>query len=559
MVTTSSQADAQGLPALEPAKNIGLPSSGSILQNNPILTAPPEPPSTGGPRIEGERVAPPAESSADEERIHVARVMVDNVPDALRQKVDAVVAPYRDREMTLTDLRNVAVQVTEVMLDNGESISYAYVPRQDIVDGVVRLNILRGHVESITLKRNGSLVRDSTLQTYLDSGVSPSGDVQTAERQLARMSDLPGVGEVRPVLSPGQTAGGTVLTVDAEAGPRVEGALVLDNAGSSTSGRNRIGAQININSPLGLGDRFQAVLYGAPDLFQFNHDSDGGYTVIGRVSYDLPVGLRGARAGIAVSRVNYALGGDYDDLGYGYATVYSLYGSYPLVRARSFNLDFGANLDYKRISDTLIDGPNQRSAPVLSAQFGGDNQSRLMGLPNVLQYQVGVTGGDLHNDDDWNGAKTRGTYLKTTQYAKLTQGLIRGVYLDLSVNAQQASHNLDGSEKMVLGGPNAVRAYSSDTVSADSGYVASIQLNVAVPLVSGLTTQVFYDRAQATVQKFVRRGRNSVTMEGYGFGFHYVIRKRASFSLAYATRAGSDSLLGDQHKSMAWVSTVVRF
>lgn len=542
-----------------PPAGARLPSSGSLLQNNPALTTPAEPQRNDDAKIEGHRPAPAAQSPEDRDTVHVSRIEVDNVPPRLQAQVDATVAPYRDREMSLTDVRNVAVQVTGVLLDNGEAISYAYVPQQEIVNGVVRLSILRGHVEGIALRRNQSLVGDATLQRYLDEGVTPAGDIQTAQDQLSRLGDLPGVGPIAPTLSPGKTPGGTIVTVDAEPSERVNGVFVADNAGSRVSGRNRLGTQLSVNSPLGLGDRLQAVLYGAPDAIQFNHDSDGGNTWIGRVSYDLPFGSRGARGGVSVSRVNYTLGGLYNDLGEGDATVYSLYGSYPLVRSASDNIDLSANLDYKRLTDTLFDEANRRSAAALSTQVSGSRQGRFAGMPNILQYQFGMTGGDLHNSDAWNGAQTRGTYFKATQYAKLSQGVYRGMYVDASIQAQQASRNLDGSEKMSLGGPGAVRAYSNDTASADSGYIASFQLNVAVPSVNGLTTQVFYDRAHATVQKFVSRGPNAVTMDGYGLGLNYSIAKRVELNLSHARRIGSDPLLGPQHRAMTWVSAAVRF
>ena len=548
-------ASAQSLPGGNP----GTPSSGSLLQSNPTLNAPIDRHVGDAPAIEGTRPQAATSAAADEEHVRIARIEVDNVPERLKPLVDAVVAPYRDRDMTLTDVRNVAVQVTGVLLDNGESISYAYVPEQDMVDGILHLRVLRGHVEAIHLKGNRSLVRDRVLQGYLASGITLTGDVQAAQDQLTRLSELPGVGTLTPVLSPGQTPGGTVLSVSTEAGPRVEGAFVLDNAGSRTSGRNRVGTQINVNSPLGLGDRLQAVLYGAPDFLQFNHDSDGGRTLIGRVSYDARVGARGARAGVAVSRVDYTLGGLYRDLGEGYATVFSLYGSYPLLRRPTGNLDISANLDAKRMSDSLFDLPNPRTAHVLNLQLSGDRQSQLAGRPNVLQYQIGTSAGRLRNTDDWNGAQTRGAYYKMTTSAKFSQGLARGTLLDLSINTQHASRNLDGSEKMVLGGPGAVRAYSNDTVSADSGYVASATLNVAVPVVKGLSVQAFYDRAQATAQKFVRSGANRVTMDGYGAGVSYTISQRATLSLSHAIRGKSDRLLGDQPRAMTWASAVIRF
>ncbi|MCO5397284.1 ShlB/FhaC/HecB family hemolysin secretion/activation protein [Ralstonia soli] len=556
-VLSCAPAGAQGVPS----QSVGTPSSGSLLQSNPILNAPIDRHVGDAPAIESAQPPATASAAADADRMHVARIEVDNVPERLKPRIDALVAPYRDREMSLTDVRDVAVQITGVLLDNGESISYAYVPQEqpDLADGVVHLRVLRGHVEAMRIKANRSLVRDRVLQRYLARGVSQTGDVQTAQDQLTRLSELPGVGTLTPVLSPGQTAGGTVLSVEADAGPRVEGAFVLDNAGSRVSGRNRVGAQINVNSPLGLGDRLQAVLYGAPDFLQFNHDSDGGRTLIGRVSYDRPVGVQGARAGVALSRVDYTLGGLYRDLGEGDATVFSLYGSYPLVRGRSSNLDVSANLDAKRMSDSLFDLPNQRSAHVLNLQLSGDRQGQLAGQPNVLQYQIGTSAGRLRNTDDWNGAQTRGAYYKMTTFAKLSQGLQRGTYLDLSINTQQASRNLDGSEKMVLGGPGAVRAYSNDTASADSGYVTSATLNVAVPVVKGLTVQAFYDRAQAAVQKFVRNGANRVTLDGYGAGVSYTAGKRATLNLSHAIRGKNDPLLGDQPRAMTWASAVIRF
>jgi hemolysin activation/secretion protein len=541
-------------------------SSGSILQSNPILNAPVEPRAKDSPKIDARRPTT-TDTAADEPRMPVARIEVDEVPENLKPQVDALVAPYRDREMTLSELRNVAIQITGILLDNGETISYAYVPQQDIVDDVVHLRVLRGHVESIELKKNDSLVRDWVLRAYLARGLSASGHVKAAQDQLTRLADLPGVGAITPTLSPGQTPGGTVLSVDTKPSPRFEGTVVLDNAGSRSTGRNRMGVQATINSPLGLGDRLQLVAFGSPDYFQLTSDSNGGHTWIGRFSYDMPIDARGARAGVAISRVNYLIGGN----GYaasgnndfnGYATVYSVYGSSPLVRSARQNLNFTATFDYKRMSDSEGDNDdrNVRSSQLITLQLSGDRQGRLIGLPNVFQYSVGVTNGRLDNKGGWyfNGAKTRGTFTKTTQSAQLLQGLYPGVYLNLSVNAQQASTNLDPSEKMSLGGANAVRAYSNDTTSVDSGYIASAALNVTVPKVNGMTAQVFFDRAHGITPKFASY-RNKVAIQGWGVGLNQTFGKRASVNLTYAQRIGNDRRAGPQHKSMVWASTAIRF
>lgn len=557
----TQKAGAQGLP---PAQ--GLPSSGSILQSNPIISAPTDPRTEGAaPKIDGTRPAATSggADTADEERVHVARIVVDGAPPELETAIKAIVVPYQDRQMSLNDLRAVAVQVTQVLLDNGESLSYAYVPQQDIVDDVVRLAILRGHVESITLGHNNSLVRDSVVNRFLKRGLTQSGELKVAQGQLDILSDLPGIGGITPVLAAGDTPGGTKLTVNVDPTRRFEGAMVFDNAGSTSTGRNRVGAQATVNSPLGIGDRLQVVAYGAPDFLQGNHDSDGGFTVIGRASYDLPVNARGARAGFSFTRVNYNYGGglrygDGTPIGVGLATVYSLYGSSPLLRTESSTLDINANLDYKRMSDWLVDLTNNRSAPVLGLQLNGTKRGSVFGLPNAIQYSAGASFGHLSRDAVLGDPLTEGNFVKTTQSARLTQGLVRGVYLDVTFDAQQSSRNLDGSEKMVLGGPGAVRAYSNDAASADSGYVATTTLNVAVPKVNGVTLQAFYDRAQGATSKFGGSKQN-INISGAGVGVNVDVGKHVSANLSYAMRIGNDRALGSQHKSMVWASSVVRF
>ncbi|UCF24651.1 MAG: ShlB/FhaC/HecB family hemolysin secretion/activation protein [Ralstonia sp.] len=488
---------------------------------------------------------------------HVSRIEVQDLPDGAQAGVANITATYKDQQLTLGQLRDIAAQVTQVLVEHGETLSYASIPPQKIQDGIVKLRIVKGRLESLTLGQNKSLVSDKVLRAYLRRAERHTGNLPALQDQLLLLSDLPGVGGVSPLLAAGQTAGGTAMTIETEAAPRADVIALADNAGSATTGRNRIGAQVSVNSPLGLGDRFQAIAYAAPDVLQFNHDGDRGRTTIGRVSYDLPVNASGTRVGAAVSRVDYTLGGRYRDMGLGHANVFSLYANQPLVRTRTRSLNLGATLDQKEMRDTFVGDRNKRSAQVLGVQISGDLRSALGSMPTVVQYQAGASYGRLHNPDRFYGARTNGRFLKTTQSVKVLQGVRPGVYVDLSANAQQTSRNLDGAEKMVLGGPNAVRAYSNDMVSADSGLVASATLNVAVPQVKGLTLQAFYDVAQAKVQKFNNRSTH-VEMSGYGVGASYTVNKRAVINVSVA-RPNGHTNLGQRPSGQVWVSAAIRF
>ncbi|WP_157662294.1 ShlB/FhaC/HecB family hemolysin secretion/activation protein [Burkholderia ubonensis] len=533
-----------------------LPSTGSILRNHSLPELQEKPHRADVPLIE-RRPADDAPEANDAVRLHVARIVVDDVPERLRQAVDAVVAPYRQRAMTFAELREVAIDVTRVLLGNGESLSYAYLPDQDIVDDVVHLAVMQGKLESAALRQNRSLVRDSVIERYLGAGLDRDGDVRRMQDQLDRLGDLPGVGAIAPELAPGRMPGGTAMTVDTEAGERLTGALIADNAGQRTTGRNRIGAQLGINSPLGLGDRLQGIAFFSPDFLQRNHDSDGGSTMVGRISYDVPVGWRGTRLGAALTRVDYTVGGEqYRDSGTGgHATLFSVYGTIPLLRTPAHTLDVETTAEFKRLSDRTLDIDNPRSVRAFTVQLAGSRYGAWSGNRNIVSYRIGVTRGSLTNEDDWNGAATRGRYVKTTQQFDFHQRLSARTRIHLSLNAQQTTRNLDGSEKMSLGGPYAVRAYDNDMFSADSGYIASAALHAGVPAVPGLGFSVFYDHARATVQKFSRR-KLALTLAGAGAGIEYAIGKHATVSFSYAMRTTGGP--GNPPKAMTWVSGVIR-
>ncbi|TKC89395.1 ShlB/FhaC/HecB family hemolysin secretion/activation protein [Trinickia terrae] len=551
LMKTARAQQAPGLPQFAP------PSSGALLRDNPKLTAPDAPRNDAGTQA----VAPRADGASAEQAsgpaIEVRRIEVEDVPEAARPAVDAVVAPYAGQRLTLAQLREVAAKVTQALDEQGQMLSYVSIPPQKITDGIVKLRVIQGHLESLTLGQNTSHVRDKTLQAYLRQAGKSMDDMSALQDRLLLLGDLPGVGAIVPVLSAGQTPGGTAMTIDTQPASRADVVLAADNSGSSATGRNRLGMQVSANSPLGFGDRFQAVAYVSADALQYNHDGDGGNTTIGRVSYDLPVNGMGTRVGVAASRVDYTLGEPYRDDGRGHANVFSLYASHPLVRSNTRNLNLSVSLDQKEMRDTFLDDKNKRSEQQLGVDLSGDARGALWGMPSAVQYQGGIAYGRLHNPDRFYGFRTDGRFVKLTQSVKLTQAIRSGVYVELAANAQQTSRNLDSAEKMTLGGPNAVRAYSNDTVGADQGVVASATLNVVVPQVPGLTLQAFYDIAQADVAKFNARSTH-VEMSGYGVGASYTINKRAILNVSFA-RPNGHTDLGQRPSGQVWVNTAIRF
>lgn len=536
--------------------------SGELLQNNPILNAPLAPIS-GGLNENNNHTSEVKKNESNiissGPRVKVNHIDVVDVPTSTKKDIKVLTKKYTARYLSLQDLQSIAIEITSLLQQHGERLSYAYIPDQKINDGVVIIKVMTGYIERINVSKNESLLKNSIIEKFTSKLLNPKSGAVQIEKQLLILSDLPGIGEVSPYLSVGSENGGSILNMDINSSPIITGNLVFDNAGSISSGRDRIGTQVNFNSPLGYGDRLQALVYASPDFLQINNASRHGNTFISRVSYDAPILTDGARGGVSFSRVNYTLGGPVlHGLGDGFADVTSFYGSYPLIRENYSNSILGFNLDFKNMNDKFWGESNKRSSSLLTLQLTGDISRSFFYRPNIFQYEISHATGFLKNSDEWNGLSTKGTFHKINYSFKFQQALNPGLIFQFTSNGQQSSKNLDGAEKMTLGGPYAVRAYSNSSVSVDKGWVISPSLIMPVYGVDGLTSEFFYDYASGKIQKF-SKGPSRVDIRGYGISLNYDFTSNIYINTSYAWRDGHEKLLQSQNKTMGWVTAGYRF
>jgi hemolysin activation/secretion protein len=159
-----------------------------------------------------------------------------------------------NRAMGLSDLRELAGRISAYYNRRGYFLAQAYVPAQDVKDGVVTIAVIEGRYGAVTLHNHTNL--SNGLAKEVLSGLNRGDVVSTAplERRLLLLSDIPGV-RVASTLVPGDAVGDSNLIVDLTPGKRVSGVLEADNAGSRYTGEIRGGATLNLNDPTGHGDQ----------------------------------------------------------------------------------------------------------------------------------------------------------------------------------------------------------------------------------------------------------------------------------------------------------------
>ena len=463
-------------------------------------------------------------------------------------------------ELTLTELRGLASKITAHYAKNGYFVAQAFLPAQDIKDNTVTIAVSEGQYGKIIL-RNQTNLSDAQANRML-SGLN-SGDTITnepLENRLLLLSDIPGV-NVKSTLVPGAVPGTSDLIVDLTPGKRVSGSVDFDNAGNRYTGEYRVGATVNLNNPLGLGD-----------VASLRAVTSGSGLNYARASYQVPFGR--AAVGVAYSKLHYELGKEFAPLrANGEADVASIYGIYTLVRSRDTNIYAQLGYDDKTFQDRIDSIPSvtDRKIGVLTTSLYGNHRDNLGG-GGLNSFSLGLSAGNLNIQTpaalaaDAVTARSNGHYNKFAFSAARLQRVTDAISLYASIGGQVASKNLDSSEKMELGGMNGVRAYPVGEALGDQGYLVNLEARLLLPNTSqSYPGQVhligFVDGGSVTINKNPWTvGTNQRDLGAYGVGASWSEPGNFLIRTYYARKLGNERAISAPDKSgRFWIQAIKYF
>ena len=532
------------------------PNAGSQLQQIPAAPVP----QRVAPAIRIEPGSASTAAASDAVKIVVNSLQVTGALTYPEAELVALTGFQPGSELTLADLRGMASKITERYRSNGFFIAQAYLPAQEVSNGVVTIAVVEGQYGKIAV-RNQSNLADDLVYSQLD-GINTGNAVLMAplESRLLLLSDLPGV-TVTSTLTPGASVGASDLLVDVTPGQRVTGSIDADNGGNRYTGEYRLGATVNLNNAAGRGD--------VASLRVLTSGSGLNYA---RGSYQMQFGK--ATAGVAYSWLGYELGKEFSSLrANGTAKIASIYGGYPLIRSRNTNVYALLAFDAKTFQDrvdttsTVVD----KKVQALMATLRGDHRDRLGGGGLTSYTLTGTTGNvDIQTPSvrafDAATAQSNGHYGKLGFSAMRLQSVTDTVSLYAGVSGQVASKNLDISEKMQLGGINGVRAYPEGEAYADQGYLLTLEARFLVPRFSEqfpgqLQLFGFVDTGRVSLNKNPWDLRdNHRTLSGAGIGLNWSAANNFVVKTSYARKLGSATATSAPDKSgRFWVQAVKYF
>lgn len=452
------------------------PDAGSILRELERGRAPAIAPPPGAPVVEEPRR--PALSAPATQRFFISGFRITRNSAFAEKELLALLKDFVGKELSLADLERAADLITRYYRERGYFIARAYVPAQDIKDGVAEITVLEGKLDRISLKFSYEIrLKESVVENTLRAALPVDGLIRLdeLERGLLLLNDIPGVA-VRSLLLPGSALGTSIIAVEADEGPPVSGSLDVDNYGSKFTGPFRYGPTLSLNDPSGYGD-----------LFGLRITESAG-TSYGRINYQIPVGASGLKLGAAYAQTRYKLCCEFATLeAQGKARTATLNAQYPFLRSRDANLYGTLAYDTKHyFNETLVGTSSDKTANVVGLGINGDSSDLLAG-GGLNSFGLALSFGQLKLDGwsqdrvaDAASARTQGSYSKIAYSAASLRRMGQGLYFYAGLSGQLASGNLDSSEKFILGGPLGVRGYPSGEAAGDEGLLLNLELRLEV-------------------------------------------------------------------------------
>ena len=478
-----------------------------------------------------------------------------------------LVREFIGKTLDFNGLNDAASRVQRHYRERGYFLAVAYLPQQEIRDGIVEIAVLEGRLGQINLQVDPKTkLRESFARGILAAHLK-TGDLITEnslERPLLLLRDLPDT-EVTSELGPSKTqVGAADLTVKLSENIKpFNGYVDADNWGNRFSGEYRIGINLNAGDLTGYGD-----------LLSFRGFITDESMKFGRLSYVIPLGHYGTRIGASATGFQYSLAKDFAPLNAnGEGQVYTVYALHPLLRTRNANVFIQAAAERKDLEDRQ--GNSTAGAPIglvtdqtiTNGKLGvvGDFRDRLMS-GGLNSYSVTVTSGKLEIQPDsilavdqapGTGPQTNGHFSKVNVEFRRLQRLSDQFNLLFAYTAQGANKNLSAAEKMALGGPTGVRAFPVGEAPGDSGQLGTLELRYIVPKLQvfggDFTLSTFYDYGQVkTLQEpptaLPVTNQNERSISGAGVGISLGREGNFLFRLDIATPISGEPATSDSKK-----------
>lgn len=442
------------------------------------LAAPDYAAPTSPPPLEAVPLPPGEPPLSRREQLFVRRFELSGNTAFTTAELAAVTAPYENRTLTAEELQEVRRLVTLYYVERGYFNSGAVLPDQQVVDGVVRLQIIEGALSEIEVT-GATRLRPSYFQDRLRPEPDAPLNLLDLQDRLQILQQNPLIDQFQAELSPGVQPGESRLRLGVwEARPYELGLTVANNNPPSVGATRATLYGLHRNLT-GVGDSLS--LYYGRSLENSDADQWGA-------AYARPVNARDTTVQLWANHNETSVIEDR------FATLditsklqtYGLGLTHPLHRTPQQTLSLGANLEWRRSESFLLDipfsfapGEIDGKATLTVARFVQEwldrQPDQVIAARSTFSLGLDAAGATVGGfGPDGRFVAWLGQFQWARRFGERGhQAIFRSIL-------QVSDDPLLSMEKCALGGLETVRGYPENTLVRDRCFVASLEFRTPI-------------------------------------------------------------------------------
>jgi hemolysin activation/secretion protein len=380
---------------------------------------------------------------------------------------------YKDKigtKISVSQLNKITSDITSYYRNKGYILTRAVLPPQQINGGNVKIRIVEGFINSVKIQGDDA-ANDELIKAYGERiRAEKPLNVETLERYLLLMEDLPGV-EARAVLQPApNTQGASDIIVNIKRKP-IEGSATFDNRGSRFLGPEQLGLTAAFNNVIGVNDQTQFRIVNTPFGF---HELQ-----FGEVRHEEQLGTDGTKGILSASYVQTEPQFNLKPFEIvGKSNAYSAGISHPLLRSRRENWFVNGDFTFRNSElDTLGSDLSYDKTRVFAIATSYDVVDSTSAINRAeLRYARGVDIGTKVRTQPHSRANGQPVFDKFTSKLSRIQPIDGPWSVTASAAGQWSPDTLYASEEFAIGGAEFGSAYDSAELTGDSGAAGRIEL-----------------------------------------------------------------------------------
>lgn len=472
--------------------------------------------------------------------------------------IEGAVYPYLGPQRAVEETQAAADNLERAYRDAGYPTIYVDIPEQDVVGGVVLLQVREGRIDRVRVEGARYFVPSGIRAQLPAVQRGQALHVPTLQQELSALNAQSPDLKVVPVLKPGRSPG----TVDVDLKVRDEaplhGAVELTNYGSASTSDTRLSATLSYDN---LWQRQHSLSL----QWQISPEEMDEVNVLA-ATYVMPWGDSGNRLAFYAIRSDsdVATLGDINVIGDG--AIYGARFVMPLPSTPGYIHSLGMGVDYKDYDEIIrLDTTNSIQTPIDYAVWSFQYNATQYRPAAQLQWGLGVNFGlrgvgnsDEEFVDKRNRAEANFSYLRGSLVR--TDFLPADWQLISSLRVQVSDSPLINNEQFSAGGKHSVRGYYESQALGDNGAIAGLELRtpklVDAEAIDDLRLSAFVEAARLRIEDALPDQDASIDLASAGLGLQLQAWSSTELALdwAYALKENGSIERGDSkvHVGLQW-------